>query len=665
MPEPSAAAQPSADPDFGFDVSQRAALQRAAPFVMAALDGMLVRLYARVAARPDLARLFGTPERMAKAKAAQAAHWRRLFDGRFDSAYLRSAQQVGRTHFTAGLQPSWYISAYAEVLSGMLAAVMAGMLGVLPSGRGRRRALEASLQAVSRAVLFDMNVSLSAYWDGMSEQQTQLIEAMVQRITQQSLETAEGAATHTRDLVASADAMATAADGVRQDADGANAAAAEALRCSQTVAAAVEELHASIAEIAQQVTRSAATAQAAVGRVGESRKVVDELGRAAQEIGQVVQFIGNIASQTNLLALNATIEAARAGDAGKGFAVVAGEVKNLASQAAKSAEDIAGRIARIQQVTQSTIDGIDATSQTILTLEQIAATVAEAVQQQSVATSEIAHSVTQTAEQAGAVSRLMGQVRQTVGRATAASDAVRGGAGEVDQVMHNLGERLVVAVRSSSRLADRRHERRRAVLLDGEIAGDGRTAKATVLDLSEIGAMVQTDLVCAPGTALTLAVPQEGLRQTVTVVDRSGDKLHVHFSTRIEPARVDAVAGASIGRVVERAKDDHRAFVARIGAALAGEQAVAAASLATHHTCRLGRWYDSVADEALRALPAFAALATPHRRVHMVGHDVLTTIERGDAEAGRQQFHALEEASREVVAALDDLAGQYAGRRAA
>ena len=52
-------------------------------------------------------------------------------------------------------------------------------------------------------------------------------------------------------------------------------------------------------------------------------------------------MIREIAGKTNLLALNATIEAARAGEAGKGFAVVASEVKSLATQTARSTEDIA------------------------------------------------------------------------------------------------------------------------------------------------------------------------------------------------------------------------------------------------------------------------------------------------------------------------------------
>jgi methyl-accepting chemotaxis protein len=81
----------------------------------------------------------------------------------------------------------------------------------------------------------------------------------------------------------------------------------------------------------------------------------------AARINDVVKLIGDIASQTNLLALNATIEAALAGDAGKGFAVVAGEVKNLATQAAKATEDITQQIAALgSAVSRSALDDASA-----------------------------------------------------------------------------------------------------------------------------------------------------------------------------------------------------------------------------------------------------------------------------------------------------------------
>ena len=82
---------------------------------------------------------------------------------------------------------------------------------------------------------------------------------------------------------------------------------------------------------------------------------VNTLSLSIKEIQQVTEVITAIADQTNLLALNAAIESARAGEHGKGFAVVAEEVKKLAEESRRSAEQIGTLITEITRNTEGVI----------------------------------------------------------------------------------------------------------------------------------------------------------------------------------------------------------------------------------------------------------------------------------------------------------------------
>ena len=192
------------------------------------------------------------------------------------------------------------------------------------------------------------------------------------------------------------------------------AAAEQASVNVQTVAGATEEMTSSVHEISTQVNHSATIARRAAAEAKETDQSMRDLAIAAKEIGNVVGLIQEIAEQTNLLALNATIEAARAGDAGKGFAVVASEVKSLASQTARATGEIQMQIARIQTETDGAVAAIASIVSTIGEVNEIATTIASAVEQQNATISDIARNLSEA-------SRGTDQVASAV-------EGVRGGA---------------------------------------------------------------------------------------------------------------------------------------------------------------------------------------------------------------------------------------------
>ena len=73
-----------------------------------------------------------------------------------------------------------------------------------------------------------------------------------------------------------------------------------------------------------------------------SKGEVNGLELAFAEVVRFTSAIQAVADQTNLLALNAAIEAARAGEHGRGFAVVAEEVRKLAEESGRAADEVNG-----------------------------------------------------------------------------------------------------------------------------------------------------------------------------------------------------------------------------------------------------------------------------------------------------------------------------------
>jgi methyl-accepting chemotaxis protein len=354
---------------------------------------------------------------------------------------------------------------------------------------------------------------------------------------------------------------------------------------SQAIAAAAEELVASVGEIARSSSSAAEdagtaravaaegqaaadqavqTMQAIASAVQEAAAKVDTLAEASAQIGDIVNQIQAIAKQTNMLALNATIEAARAGEAGRGFAVVAGEVKNLANQTARATVDIRARIETLRGEMGAIVESMEDGARAVARGQTVIAATGEGMRRM--------------VDQVESVSSKMADIAAILGQQTTASQDV------------------------SESIAAIAH-----------MAGRNVTGVVEVVDVMDRSAKV---------IARTLG--------EMTKLEIRGSDIFV-------------------------AKSDHVIWRKRLSDMLVGRESLRPDELADPTKCRLGKWIAGVTDSDLRAHPAFKAIEEPHHLAHRYAVEATNRFRDGDMEGALANIAKVAEASKQVLARLDEL----------
>nr|WP_199066616.1 methyl-accepting chemotaxis protein [Chromobacterium sp. ASV5] len=173
-----------------------------------------------------------------------------------------------------------------------------------------------------------------------------------------------------REIMDGANHLSQMSAHVTSQADAVGQGSEKQSEAATSMAASIEELTVSVNHISDRSqdarnlaeesgSLSQAGGQVIASAVAEMQRINESVDQAAATIGNLVektqtissimQVIKDIADQTNLLALNAAIEAARAGEMGRGFAVVADEVRKLSERTAQATQEIAVMIRDVQQ----------------------------------------------------------------------------------------------------------------------------------------------------------------------------------------------------------------------------------------------------------------------------------------------------------------------------
>ncbi len=177
-----------------------------------------------------------------------------------------------------------------------------------------------------------------------------------------------------------------------------------------------------------------------------------------------------------------------------------------------------------------------------------------------------------------------------------------------------------------------------------------RTAKATK-DIGQLVIGIRDNSTSAKDAMMALSDAAADFSARGTQATKGMQTL-MALSRKME----DVIAGSALKSFVEVAKVDHLVFKFKIYLGLLGLEDVRPSQVATHTSCRLGKWYyEGEGKEGCSKLPGYREIEAPHIEVHRHGVLALEAQLQGKTAEILTHVDAMEKASAAVVSHLQQM----------